>query len=78
MDKNHRYCSHAIDCHLPSFSGNTITTEDIVDRIIRHRLEFETRNQKKEKKEIEVYEAMQKVKLAQKSGWPAEDDEDAE
>ncbi|XP_035779157.1 ethanolamine-phosphate cytidylyltransferase-like isoform X1 [Anopheles albimanus] len=49
-------------------SGNTITTEDIVDRIIRHRLEFETRNQKKEKKEIEVYEAMQKVKLAQKSG----------
>ncbi|XP_053666632.1 ethanolamine-phosphate cytidylyltransferase [Anopheles marshallii] len=49
-------------------SGNTITTEDIVERIIRHRLEFEQRNKKKEKKEIEVYEAMQKVKLAQKSG----------
>uniref|UniRef100_A0A182PE86 ethanolamine-phosphate cytidylyltransferase n=1 Tax=Anopheles epiroticus TaxID=199890 RepID=A0A182PE86_9DIPT len=41
-------------------SGNTITTEDIVERIIRHRLEFEQRNKKKEKKEIEVYEAMQK------------------
>lgn len=50
------------------FAGNTITTEDIVERIIRHRLEFEQRNKKKEKKEIEVYEAMQKVKLAQKSG----------
>lgn len=49
-------------------SGNSITTEDIVERIIRHRLEFEQRNKKKEKKEIEVYEAMQKVKLAQKSG----------
>uniref|UniRef100_A0AAG5DC19 ethanolamine-phosphate cytidylyltransferase n=1 Tax=Anopheles atroparvus TaxID=41427 RepID=A0AAG5DC19_ANOAO len=49
-------------------SGNSITTEDIVDRIIRHRIEFEQRNTKKEKKEIEVYEAMQKVKLAQKSG----------
>ncbi|XP_065079000.1 ethanolamine-phosphate cytidylyltransferase isoform X2 [Ochlerotatus camptorhynchus] len=49
-------------------SGNTITTEDIVERIIRHRLEYEARNTKKEKKEIEVYEAMQRVKLAEKSG----------
>lgn len=49
-------------------SGNTITTEDIVERIIRHRLEFEDRNTKKEKKEIEVFEAMQRVKLAEKSG----------
>ncbi|XP_055595090.1 ethanolamine-phosphate cytidylyltransferase isoform X2 [Uranotaenia lowii] len=49
-------------------SGNAITTEDIVERIIRHRLEFEARNSKKEKKEIEVYEAMQRVKLAEKCG----------
>ncbi|CAK1545021.1 unnamed protein product [Leptosia nina] len=32
-------------------SGNTMTTEDIVQRIICHRLEFEERNSKKEKKE---------------------------
>ncbi|XP_055545471.1 ethanolamine-phosphate cytidylyltransferase isoform X1 [Wyeomyia smithii] len=49
-------------------SGNPITTEDIVDRIIRHRLEYEARNTKKEKKEIEVYEAMQRVKIAEKCG----------
>lgn len=49
-------------------SGNTITTEDIVERIIRHRLEFENRNSKKEKKEIEIFEAMQRVKIAEKSG----------
>ncbi|XP_012550526.1 ethanolamine-phosphate cytidylyltransferase [Bombyx mori] len=33
-------------------SGNTMTTEDIVQRIIRHRLEFEVRNSRKEKKEL--------------------------
>lgn len=49
-------------------SGNPITTEDIVERIIRHRLEYESRNLKKEKKEIEVFEAMQRVKLAEKCG----------
>uniref|UniRef100_A0A1Q3FLN4 ethanolamine-phosphate cytidylyltransferase n=1 Tax=Culex tarsalis TaxID=7177 RepID=A0A1Q3FLN4_CULTA len=49
-------------------SGNPITTEDIVERIIRHRLEYEARNVKKEKKEIEVFEAMQRVKLAEKCG----------
>lgn len=45
-----------------------MTTEKIVDRIIKHRLEFEQRNQKKEKKEIEAYEAFQKAKATQKAG----------
>lgn len=35
-------------------SGNKMTTEHIVERIIRNRIEFEQRNFKKEKKEIEV------------------------
>ena len=35
-------------------SGNNMTTEHIVERIIRNRIEFEQRNFKKEKKEIEV------------------------
>ncbi|XP_038206343.1 ethanolamine-phosphate cytidylyltransferase isoform X1 [Zerene cesonia] len=41
-------------------SGNTMTTEDIVQRIIRHRLEFEERNTKKEKKEIAAMQALEK------------------
>lgn len=49
-------------------SGNKMTTENIVERIISHRLEFEYRNKKKEKKEIEAYEAYQKTKIAQKAG----------
>lgn len=43
-------------------SENSMTTEKIVERIIRHRLEYEHRNMKKEKKEIEAYEAYQKSK----------------
>jgi len=43
-------------------SGSTMTTGDIVQRIIKHRLEFEERNQKKEKKERAVFEAMEKAK----------------
>lgn len=35
-------------------SGNDMTTENIVERIIRNRLEFEARNHKKEKKELEL------------------------
>lgn len=49
-------------------SGNEMTTEKIVERIIRHRLEFEMRNKKKEKKESEAYEAYQKSKDIQHSG----------
>ncbi|XP_059618951.1 ethanolamine-phosphate cytidylyltransferase isoform X2 [Phlebotomus argentipes] len=49
-------------------SGNLMTTEKIVERIIKHRLEYEQRNNKKEKKELEAYEASQKLKMTQKSG----------
>lgn len=49
-------------------SGNDMTTEKIVDRIIKHRLEFEQRNIKKEKKELEILEAFQKNKENQKAG----------
>lgn len=42
-------------------SENTMTTEKLVDRIIQHRLEFELRNRKKEKKELEAYEALHKL-----------------
>ncbi|XP_065338827.1 ethanolamine-phosphate cytidylyltransferase isoform X2 [Cloeon dipterum] len=44
-------------------SSNQMTTEKIVERIIQHRLEFETRNQKKELKEIAAFEAMKKSQL---------------
>lgn len=40
-------------------SGNNLTTDDIVQRIIKNRLEYEARNQKKEAKELAVVEAQQ-------------------
>ncbi|XP_041987633.1 ethanolamine-phosphate cytidylyltransferase isoform X2 [Aricia agestis] len=46
-------------------SGNNMTTEDIVQRIIRHRLEFEERNNKKEQKEISIMKSAQKNHLKQ-------------
>lgn len=50
-------------------SDNTMTTEKIVERIIKHRIEYESRNRKKEKKEIEAYEAFQRAnKQTQKAG----------
>lgn len=49
-------------------SGNTMTTEQIVERIIRHRLDYESRNKKKEKKELDLINALQKSKVAEKSG----------
>jgi ethanolamine-phosphate cytidylyltransferase len=50
-------------------SGSTMTTEQIVERIIKNRLEYEERNLKKEKKEKAVFEAIQKSqKTAEKSG----------
>lgn len=49
-------------------SGNSMTTEKIVERIIKNRMEYEKRNIKKEKKENAVIEQMQKQKIAQKSG----------
>jgi len=44
-------------------SGNDMTTEKIVDRIIRNRLEFEARNVKKERKELEAIKLIEKEKL---------------
>lgn len=41
-------------------SGNNLTTDDIVQRIIKNRLEYEARNQKKEAKELAVLEAQQR------------------
>lgn len=50
-------------------SGNEMTTEKIVQRIIQNRLEFEKRNTKKEAKELALYEAMQRTtKVAEKCG----------
>lgn len=45
-------------------SGNDMTTEKIVERIIRNRLEFETRNSTKEKKEIELIKALEEQKIS--------------
>lgn len=36
-----------------------MTTDDIVQRIIRHRLEFELRNSRKEKKELSMMKSIQ-------------------
>lgn len=41
-------------------SGNDMTTEKIVERIIRNRLEFEARNNKKEKEELELIQNLEK------------------
>lgn len=40
-------------------SGNDMTTEKIVQRIIRNRLEFQERNRIKEQKEIELIKSLQ-------------------
>ncbi|XP_074900172.1 ethanolamine-phosphate cytidylyltransferase isoform X4 [Buteo buteo] len=42
-------------------SGSNLTTDLIVQRIIKNRLEFEARNQKKEAKELAVLEAMKRL-----------------
>ncbi|KAG5853523.1 hypothetical protein ANANG_G00026880 [Anguilla anguilla] len=47
-------------------SGNGLTTDDIVQRIIKNRLQFEARNQKKEAKEMAVIQAM-KLREEEKS-----------
>ncbi|XP_050546699.1 ethanolamine-phosphate cytidylyltransferase [Daktulosphaira vitifoliae] len=44
-------------------SGNNMTTEKIVERIINNRLEFEARNQKKEAKELEIIKQLNKEKI---------------
>ncbi|KAJ2943729.1 hypothetical protein O0L34_g16843 [Tuta absoluta] len=49
-------------------SGNTMTTEDIVQRIIRHRLEFEDRNSRKEAKEQALTQAMHHTTIGKRNG----------
>uniref|UniRef100_A0A8K9XNV9 ethanolamine-phosphate cytidylyltransferase n=1 Tax=Oncorhynchus mykiss TaxID=8022 RepID=A0A8K9XNV9_ONCMY len=53
-------------------SGNGLTTDDIVQRIIKNRLLFEARNQKKEAKEIAVYEAMKSQAEGEQAGDTAQ------
>ena len=43
-------------------SGNELTTEKLVQRIVSRRLDYESRNAKKEKKEKAAYEAFMKAK----------------
>jgi len=43
-------------------SGNSLTTEALVQRIVVRRLDYEERNKKKEKKEVAAYEAFAKAK----------------
>lgn len=42
-------------------SGNILTTHLIIERIIKNRLEYESRNAKKEAKELKIFEAMKKL-----------------
>jgi len=42
-------------------SGDSLTTEGLVKRILARRLEYEERNAKKEKKELAAYEALQRA-----------------
>ena len=44
-------------------SGNDLTTEKLVQRIVARRLEYEIRNEKKEKKERAAFEAFEKAKM---------------
>lgn len=45
-----------------------MTTEDIVQRIIRHRLEFEVRNSRKEQKEMAITKALKKDQGVKQNG----------
>ncbi|NP_001006037.1 ethanolamine-phosphate cytidylyltransferase [Danio rerio] len=48
-------------------SSNNLTTDDIVQRIIENRLQFEARNQKKEAKEMAVLQALKRKDESVKS-----------
>jgi len=48
-------------------SGNTLTTEILVQRILNKRIEYQERNKKKEQKEIAAYEAFTKFKEESKT-----------
>lgn len=45
-----------------------MTTDDIVQRIIRHRLEFEVRNTRKEQKELAIEKALKKDQHVKQNG----------
>jgi ethanolamine-phosphate cytidylyltransferase len=47
-------------------SGNALTTEKLVQRIVERRLDYENRNAKKEQKELAAYEAFQRQKRLEK------------
>ena len=47
-------------------SGNSLTTEMLVQRILSRRLDYEERNTKKEAKEMAAYEAFVKSKESEK------------
>ncbi|KAF7634274.1 hypothetical protein Mgra_00006352 [Meloidogyne graminicola] len=53
--------------YLEIDSGNDMTTNLIIERIIKNRLEFEQRNRKKERKEISAFKALEKMKLCEKN-----------
>jgi hypothetical protein len=42
-------------------SGNDLTTEILVERILSRRLDFEARNKAKEKKELAAFEALVRI-----------------
>lgn len=48
-------------------SGNNMTTDLIIERIIKNSLEFEQRNKKKERKEISAFKALERMKLNEKN-----------
>ena len=50
-------------------SGNSLTTEMLVQRILDRRMEYQERNQKKEKKEKAAFEALQKIKNGNAKNW---------
>ncbi|XP_026325102.1 ethanolamine-phosphate cytidylyltransferase isoform X2 [Hyposmocoma kahamanoa] len=50
-------------------SGNDMTTEDIVQRIIRHRLDYEDRNSRKEQKEMAVVKTLQNAHVKQNGDY---------
>ena len=41
-------------------SGNSLTTQSLVDRIIRHRQTFIERNELKERKELQMFEMLKR------------------
>lgn len=45
-----------------------MTTDDIVQRIIRHRLEFELRNTRKEQKELAITKTLKKEAHVKQNG----------